>query len=233
MNDAASSALLQIEDVHKSFRIVRTDLHILKGITLSVARGETLCIMGPSGAGKSTLLHIAGGLDRPSKGRILYAGRDIYELSSAQLNRYRGTQVGFVFQAYHLLPELDILENVLLPAMRTFVGRKPSTELRERATHLLEQVGLKDRAHHRPMELSGGEQQRTAIARALMSEPEIVLADEPTGNLDSRTGDLVLQYLFALTKDRGHTLVLVTHNEAVAERCHRTLVMVDGRLVQG
>lgn len=233
MSDAVSKPILDVQDVHKSFRIVRTDLHILKGISLSVARGETLCIMGPSGAGKSTLLHIAGGLDRPSKGRILYEGRDIYALSAGQLNRYRGTQIGFVFQAYHLLPELDILENVMLPAMRTYIGRRPPAELRERAMNLLEQVGLTDRAHHRPMELSGGEQQRTAIARALMSEPEVVLADEPTGNLDSRTGDLVLQYLFALTKDQGHTLVLVTHNEAVAERCHRTLVMVDGRLTRG
>ena len=222
--------ILEARDVHRSFELLRNRVSVLRGIDLAVHAGEAVSIMGASGAGKSTLLHIMGALDRPTKGAVFHKGRDIFRMSAARRTEFRAQSLGFVFQAYHLLPELDIVENVLLPVMRRLNWVSHSRSYRAKALDLLEQVGLKDRAAHRPMELSGGEQQRVALARALMNDPEIVLADEPTGNLDSATGDLVLGQLFALTKERGHTLLLVTHNEAVAARCDRTVHMKDGRV---
>jgi ABC-type lipoprotein export system ATPase subunit len=217
---------LQAEDVRKSYSIERTRIDVLKGVSVSVSRGETLAITGQSGAGKSTLLHMLGGLDQPTGGSVRFQGEDVYRLSTSRRTQLRAARFGFVFQMFHLLPELDIVENVMLPAMARRAGA--AAEGRARALDLLDRVGLSHRARHRPLELSGGEQQRVAIARALINEPELVLADEPTGNLDSKTGQVVLDYLFDLTRGRGHTLLLVTHNEAVAEMCSRRLQLKDG-----
>lgn len=221
---------LEAVDLHKHYELERVRIDVLRGVSLTVRRGETVSITGASGAGKSTLLQLLGGLDRPSAGQVRLDGRDVYALSPSARTEMRATQVGFVFQAYHLLPELDVLENVLLPSLSRPGARGRMPALREQARDLLARVGLGSRERHRPVELSGGEQQRAALARALVNEPDLVLADEPTGNLDSATGRQVLDYLFALTSERGHTLVMVTHNEAVAALCRRQLHLRDGRL---
>ncbi|MFH0954166.1 MAG: ABC transporter ATP-binding protein [Verrucomicrobiota bacterium] len=228
--EGRGTSILEAQDLHRVFTIETISLRVLKGVSLEVQAGQTLCIMGASGAGKSTLLHILGGLDRPTQGAVRFQGVDLYRLPNRSRTELRATKIGFVFQAYHLLPELDVLENVMLPALSRFGAGRRETQNRQRAMKLLEEVGLEQRALHRPMELSGGEQQRAALARALMNDPDIVFADEPTGNLDTATGDQVLHYLFDLTKQRGHTLVLVTHNEAVAQRCDRKLLLKDGCL---
>ncbi len=227
-----SEVIIEARDIHREFSLLRNRVPVLRGVDLQVRKGEAISIMGASGAGKSTFLHILGGLDRPTSGHVLFRGRDVYDLSAARRTELRADSFGFVFQAYHLLPELTIEENVLLPVMRRLNWIHQAGRYRERAKELLDQVGLGERGQHRPMELSGGEQQRAALARALMSDPEVVFADEPTGNLDSQTGELVLRHLFALTQDQGHTLVLVTHNEQVAERCDRTIHMKDGKIDQ-
>lgn len=230
MVNGRMAPLIQAEDIHKTYVVGKTALHVLKGASLSVDVGEAVAIVGVSGAGKSTLLNILGGLDRPDSGRAIIKGEDLYKLSSAQRTRIRATQIGFVFQAYHLLPEMDVFENVVLPAMA--VGRRALSSLgpRKRAMELLASVGLADRADHTPMELSEGEQQRVALARALMNDPAVVLADEPTGNLDEATGRQILEHLFSLMKKRNHTLVLVTHSEQVAKSCDRVLRLNDGVL---
>ena len=222
------SSLVQAIGVRRSFMMGSRELEVLRGVTLSVAVGESLAITGMSGAGKSTLLHALGGLDRPTAGQVLYRGRDLYAAGDRERSAIRARQIGFVFQAYHLLPELTVLENVLLPGLSATGAFLRGGALRARAADLLAQVGLSARALHRPNELSGGEQQRVALARALMNGPELLLADEPTGNLDSQTGENVLGYLFGLAAERGLTLVLVTHNEAVAARCRRHVVLRDG-----
>ena len=229
--NAGRGVLLEARDLHKTYNLGRSKLDVLRGVTLEVREGEALCIMGASGAGKSTLLHMLGGLDRPTRGEVLFRGKALYAMREQQRVDLRARRVGFVFQAYHLLPELDLAENVLLPALSRPGALRAVAKHRERARELLDRVGLADRATHRPTELSGGEQQRAALARALMNDPEVVLADEPTGNLDSRTGDQVLHYLFSLTRARARTLVLVTHNETVAQNCDRTLMLRDGHLV--
>jgi len=221
------TSVLQAENLERSYTIGKTTLEVLKGVSLAVHAGETVAIMGASGSGKSTLLHVLGGLDNPKVGTVHFKGQSVYGMSSARRARFRAENVGFVFQSFHLLPELDIVENVALPAMTQ--GRKGAGI--DRATELLEEVGLGERIGHRPQELSGGEQQRAALARALMNEPDIIFADEPTGNLDSKTGDKVLNYLFQLAETRGHSLVLVTHSEEVASRCSRQLFLKDGLLV--
>jgi len=228
MSDAP--VFLSARDVRKTYSLDSTVIEVLRGVSIDVRRGESLSITGASGAGKSTLLHCLGGLDRPTAGSVSLDGQDLYAMSAAKRTEIRATRIGFVFQAYHLLPELDIADNVVLPALSRPGALARAKELRERARGLLDRVGLAARAAHRPLELSGGEQQRAALARALMNEPDIVLADEPTGNLDSVTGNSVLEYLFALTRGSGHTLVLVTHNEAVAAMCDRQLVLRDGRM---
>ena len=222
------SSLLEAAEIRRSFAMETRTLEVLRGVTLAIAAGESLAITGASGAGKSTLLHILGGLDRPTAGRVLYRGRDLYALGDRERSAIRARQIGFVFQAYHLLPELTVLENVLLPGLSAPGACLRGPALRARAAELLARVGLSDRAAHRPNELSGGEQQRAALARALMNSPELLLADEPTGNLDSKTGEDVLGYLFTLAAEHGLTLVLVTHNEAVAARCGRRLALRDG-----
>jgi len=231
MGKESNNILIEAKDIHKVYRMGPHRLEVLKGVSLKVNKGELLSIMGASGAGKSTLLHIVGGLDRPSGGKISFEGRDVYSMPGAARAEMRALRFGFVFQSYHLLPELNVLENVILPSMSRFGSLGRVAEKERRGKELLDRVGLADRALHRPMELSGGEQQRTALARALINDPEVLLADEPTGNLDTTTGDQVLQYLFDLTRERGHTLLLVTHNEAVAGRCARQLHLEDGCLV--
>lgn len=219
---------LSAAGLRKAYTLHGQRLDILRGASLDAHPGETLAIVGRSGAGKSTLLHVLGGLDRPEAGEVFVGGRGLYALSAARRTRLRAAAIGFVFQAYHLLPEMDIAENVMLPGMA--LGRLSRRALRARAEALLERVGLADRLRHTPPELSGGEQQRAAIARALMNEPPVILADEPTGNLDAKTGDQVLSLLFELTKERGAVLAMVTHSPATAARCDRTLTLHDGVL---
>ena len=222
------SRLIEAVDVRRTFAVGARTLEVLRGVSLSVAEGESLAVTGASGAGKSTLLHVLGGLDRPTAGRVFYRGRDLYAAGDRERSAIRAQKIGFVFQAYHLLPELTVLENVLLPGLSAAGAFLRGPALRARAAELLGRVGLADRALHRPNELSGGEQQRAALARALMNGPELLLADEPTGNLDSKTGDDVLRYLFELADERRLTLVIVTHNEAVAARCRRHVALRDG-----
>lgn len=222
--------LVEAENLHKRYILKRGTVDVLRGADLRVDTGETVAVIGRSGAGKSTLLHILGGIDAPDagSGAVWIDGTDVYGLSSGRRTRLRSDRIGFVFQTYHLLSEMDVLENVMLPARAA--GRSlPAT--RRRAYELLEAVGVVERMHHTPLELSGGEQQRVAIARALINDPSVVLADEPTGNLDSETGAAVLSMLYALTRDRGHALVMVTHNETVAFSCDRCLRLEDGKLV--
>lgn len=217
--------------LRKAYTLHGQRLDILRGASLEARPGETLAIVGRSGAGKSTLLHVLGGLDRPEAGDVFIHGRGLYALRAGRRTRLRAEAIGFVFQAYHLLPEMDITENVMLPGMA--LGRHSRRALRARAEALLERVGLADRLRHTPLELSGGEQQRAAIARALMNEPPVILADEPTGNLDAKTGDQVLALLFELTKERHAVLAMVTHSPETAARCDRTLTLQDGVLIEG
>ncbi|MFQ5847473.1 MAG: ABC transporter ATP-binding protein [Candidatus Methylomirabilales bacterium] len=221
------SEFIQVRDLRKSFRMGGEDLHILKRVTLTVPRGEFLAIVGPSGVGKSTLLHILGGLDRPTAGEVYYAGQEISRLAEGELAAFRNRTVGFVFQFHHLLPEFTALENAMMPAL---IGRQIPGSAAEKATGILQRVGLSDRLGHRPGELSGGEQQRVAIARALVLSPDVLLADEPSGNLDSKTGEAIFDLLRELNREQGLTVILVTHNEWFAHRADRVLRMADGQL---
>lgn len=226
----SNGPIIETREVRKTYKLERTSIEVLRGVSLAINAGETVSIMGASGSGKSTLMHLLGGLDRPSAGQVFFEGEDLTKLSNAKRTELRATAIGFVFQAYHLLPELSIVENVMLPAMSRTGAFLRRAELQKRAKDLLDRVGLSHRTAHRPLELSGGEQQRVALARAMMNEPRLLLADEPTGNLDSKTGDSVLECLFALTREQKHTLVMVTHNEVVASLCSRRLVLRDGVL---
>jgi len=230
--DQANGALLHARDLHKHYHMGDEDLHVLRGVDLELTRGQWLAILGASGSGKSTLLHLLGGLDRPDDGTVHYDGRDIFRLRGGKLDRYRSAHVGFVFQFYHLLPELTALENVLIGAM---VGCSildwPTLRRarRARAKDLLAQLGLTERLRHRPNKLSGGERQRVAIARALINEPDVLLADEPTGNLDADTGKQILD-VFRKLHGAGQTIVMVTHDTAIAAAADRTLRLQAGRL---
>lgn len=220
-------SLVVVENVHKSFVHEGHEVPILKGIDLRIDEREMLCIVGPSGAGKSTLLHLLGTLDLPTSGRIVYDGEDVTTYSSARLAEFRNHSIGFVFQFHHLLPEFTALENVTMPGrIRGLRG----SELEQRAADLLCDVGLKERLTHRPGELSGGEQQRVALARALIMQPRLVLADEPTGNLDSNTGTAMHELLFSLNETRGTTFLVVTHSRDLASQMPRTVHMRDGRI---
>ena len=220
--------LLSATDVQKSFRIGRTALQVLRGVDVSISAGEFVALCGASGSGKTTLLHLLGGLDEPDQGSIHVGGRDLVSISKQAVARFRNWEIGFVFQAYHLLPELDALENVALPAR---MARRPVAEAEARAKELLARVGLGQRMEHRPNELSGGEQQRVAIARALINEPRLVLADEPTGNLDSATGEEIISLLADLHREEEVTLIVATHDEKVAAHAERVLRLADGRIV--
>jgi ABC-type lipoprotein export system ATPase subunit len=202
-------------------------LEVLRGVNLEVARGEFLALRGASGAGKSTLLHLIGGLDSPNAGEIFFNGQNLAKFSEEKLTQFRNRRVGFVFQAYHLLPELTALENVCLPAR---VARISAASAEKRGSELLSRVGLKDRLDHKPSELSGGEQQRVAIARALINEPELLLADEPTGNLDSKTGGEIIELLKNLCAEKQMTLVIATHDAKVAAHAQRVIELADGRI---
>ena len=212
----------------KSFQKNAVTVEVLRAVDLSVERGSSVAIMGASGAGKSTLLHVLGGLERPAAGRVEIGGRDVYGRSELARAELRNRQVGFVFQFHHLLPEFSALENVMMPAL---IARESEKAARERAAGLLEEVGVGHRLTHRPGEMSGGEQQRVSLARALVMSPAVVLADEPTGNLDVSTGERVFDLLLDMNGRRGTTLVVVTHNPELAARMGRCFRMLDGRLV--
>jgi len=222
-----SSNLVSLRGVHKRYLLDGAALDVLKGVDLEVAAGEMVCVVGPSGAGKSTLLNLLGTLDLPTRGQILYEGVDVTGLSSRELARFRNEKLGFVFQFHHLLPEFDAVENVMMPGLVRGVARR---KLEPAARALLEEVGLAARLHHRPGELSGGEQQRVALARALSMEPKLVLADEPTGNLDSATSEAMHALLFQLNATRGTTFLVVTHNRELASQMPRVVTMRDGRV---
>ncbi len=210
----------------KSFYTPAGELQILKGIDVSIEEGEMVAIVGASGVGKSTLLHILGTLDKPTAGSVAYGGIDVFALGETELTAFRNSTVGFVFQFHHLLPEFTALENTLMPALIN--GAPKRAEAEETARSLLKELGVGHRLHHRPGELSGGEQQRVAVARALMMSPKVVLADEPTGNLDTATGAELFNMLVRMNRERGITFVIATHNEALSGKCERVLEMVDG-----
>ena len=220
-----SEPLIRARGLGRTYRMGQRKLEVLRGVDLSVARGEFVALRGASGAGKSTLLHLLGGLDAPDAGEIFFAGQNLATLPAAKLAELRNWKVGFIFQAYHLLPELSALENVCLPAR---IARVPAADAEGRGRELLARAGLGERMEHRPGELSGGEQQRVAIARALINAPELVLADEPTGNLDSHTGGEIIELLCALRVERQTTLIIATHDAKVAERAPKVVQLVDG-----
>ena len=221
------NALVIADNVCKSFQHMGRTLEVLRGIDLSIQEGEIVGIVGQSGAGKSTFLHCLGTLDIPTAGSLRIAGEELGKLSSARLADLRNRTIGFVFQFHHLLPEFSALENVMMPGL---IQGRPRRELEQRASALLEEVGLKERAKHRPGELSGGEQQRVALARALVLEPKLLLADEPTGNLDSTTSAQIHDLFFSINRQRGTTIVVVTHNLALAASMPRVITLKDGRV---
>ena len=237
----SGAPLVEARQVFKTYRLGRVDVPVLRGASLSVGAGECVAVLGASGSGKSTLLHLLGGLDRADRqsididaqNRVSHRGRALAKMSAGELDRYRRHTVGFVFQFYHLLPELSVLQNVLIAAMvahgRLGYMRQAAT-LRERARELLDRFGLSHRLRHRPVELSGGERQRVAIARALINTPEVLLADEPTGNLDQKTGASILDAVMALRAETNQTMIMVTHDQATAARADRVVRLVDGRV---
>jgi len=224
--------LITARGINKSFSTDGIELHVLKGIDLLVYKEEMVAIMGPSGVGKSTLLHILGALDRPTSGNVFYEDRDIFSLGEDALADFRNKTVGFVFQFHHLLSEFTAIENVMMPALIGMGSRyKDIKDIKEGAERLMEEMGIYARKNHKPGELSGGEQQRVAVARALILEPKVVLADEPTGNLDTHTGDELFKLLMELNDKKGITFLIATHNEALASKCGRIIKMLDGRIV--
>ncbi|KPK40513.1 MAG: hypothetical protein AMJ78_07125 [Omnitrophica WOR_2 bacterium SM23_29] len=221
--------MLEAKSLHKIYKNGISELHVLKGIDLKIQKGEAFAILGPSGAGKSTLLHLLGGLDSPTEGEVFIDGVNIYSISDYKRAKLRNKKIGFVFQFYHLLPEFDALENVVLPLLiRSENGNLRNS--RNKAIEILTAVGLVERLHHRPSQLSGGEQQRVAIARALINDPEILLCDEPTGNLDSETGKRILDLLWDLNCKRKTTLIIVTHEAEIAKKAEVVLHIKDGRI---
>ena len=221
------SVVISVDKVYKRYAQADTTVEVLQGVQMQVASREMVAIVGPSGAGKSTLLHLIGGLDRPTQGRICCAGVDLSQLSDRRLADFRSRRVGFVFQFHHLLPEFSALENVMMPAL---IQRRPKQEVEHQARRLLASVGLADRLQHRPGALSGGEQQRVAVARALINNPDVVLADEPTGNLDRATGQTIQTLLRQLNQELGQTFVIVTHDQKFAAHMDRVIALVDGQV---
>ena len=225
-----SSVLLKGTDLKKNYHIGRKTIEVLHGVDFELLAQDFVAIHGASGAGKSTLLHLLGGLDTPDSGDVCFKGQGFRSMRGARLSRFRNDEIGFIFQAYHLFPEFSALENVCLPGR---IARRAASEVLEAATELLELVGLKERLDHRPYELSGGEQQRVAIARALVNSPSLILADEPTGNLDSVTGQEITALLETLRSERSIAMVLATHDLSIGDRADRVVHLVDGKIVAG
>ena len=221
--------LIRVAGLYKSYYDGLTELPVLKGVDLEVKKAEIVAVVGASGVGKSTLLHLLGGLDRPSEGTIFYEGEDIFALNDPELDRFRNEEIGFVFQFHYLLPEFTALENV---AMAGLIARQQSSVAHSQAKELLDYVGLGERLEHRPSELSGGERQRVAIARALVNQPRVVLADEPTGNLDQKTSEAVHDLLWTLNDQFNQTFIIVTHNQTLAQRADRLIQLVDGQVYE-
>lgn len=220
---------IEIRDLHKKFQDVHAPIEILKAVNITINDGETLSVVGASGIGKSTLLHILGTLDRPDKGKVLFLGEDVFLFDGTKLARFRNEFIGFMFQFHHLLPEFTALENVMMPAL---IKGDTTQNAKEVAERILVRVGLKDRLYHRVGKLSGGEQQRVALARALVLKPRILLADEPTGNLDRRNSDQVHELLLSLNQEFSMTMVVVTHNMQLASYMSRCVTIVDGQVVE-
>jgi lipoprotein-releasing system ATP-binding protein len=225
---APREPLVVAEGVDKEYRTGGETLRVLRGVSLTVNTGELVAIVGASGVGKSTLLHVLGALDRPTAGRVLFQGADLFARSDAELTRFRREEVGFVFQLYNLLADFSALENAMLPAL---IQRLPAEEARRRATEALAEVGLAERLAHRPGELSGGEQQRVALARALVGRPRLIVADEPTGNLDPKTSAGVFELVARIQAERGVAFVVATHNLELARRADRLVRLIDGRAI--
>lgn len=218
--------LIEVKDLMKSYPVTNdTRLEVLKGINLNILKEEIVAIVGKSGAGKSTLLHILGTLDKPESGKVLFEGEEIFLKKEKQIAEFRSRKIGFIFQFHHLLPEFTAMENVLIPSMISGTADK------SKAADVLAEVGLKERMEHKPSELSGGEAQRVAIARALINSPSLILADEPTGNLDSENAEAVIELIFDLRKKHKQTFVIVTHNEEFANRCDRIIKLHDGKVI--
>ena len=224
-----STQVIVTRGLEKSYVMGGGEVMALSGVDLEVAHGEMVAVMGVSGAGKTTLLHLLGALDRPTKGEVILEGKSLSDRSEAELARLRNQHVGFVFQFHHLLPEFSGLENVMIPGLLRGARKK---EAEEQAKELLDRMGLADRWNHRPGELSGGEQQRVAIARALINNPSIVLADEPTGNLDSSTAETIFELLREINERNGQTILVATHNSSMAEKMDRVIAVVDGKIAQ-
>ena len=222
-----SETLIEVQELFKTFGNGAKRVDVLKGIDLLIPRGETVAIVGASGVGKTTLLHVLGTLDQPTSGKVLYENQDVFTLDERALALFRNRQVGFVFQFHHLLPEFSALENVMMPCLIQGISK---AEAGQRAESILTLVGLRERLIHKPGELSGGEQQRVAVARAMVLEPKVLLADEPTGNLDTKTGESVFDLLDELNRKKGVTLIIVTHNADLAGRMSRQVHLVDGRV---
>lgn len=219
---------LDVKNLSKTYGTNHKRVEALKNISFSVSQGEFLTIVGASGAGKSTLLHVLGALDHPTAGKVFYSGEDLFSLNETQLALFRNQKIGFIFQFHYLLPEFTALENTMMPAL---IRGQRKDEARAAAEKLLTSVGLKDRLTHKQGELSGGEQQRVAVARALLLKPKIILADEPTGNLDSKTGETIFELLLSLNQQSNITILIVTHNEGIASKAPRRITMQDGRVV--
>lgn len=230
INPKMGKYMVELQNVAKQYEMGETTVRALRGLDLSINDGEFMAIVGPSGSGKSTLMHIVGALDIPDQGRVLLDGKDISDYDENELADLRGNKVGFVFQTFNLIHTLSSLDNVALPLTFHGIGK---SEREERAVELLEMVGLGDRLTHKPAELSGGEQQRVSIARALVNEPDILLADEPTGNLDSETGENIMELIKGLNRDHGTTIVVVTHNPRDAGYADRIVNMIDGKIKDG